>query len=70
MIIAVERRTNQLAIRETFLIARVFGCYGVDDVFHSTTCAHGGRNAPQHLSTVIVGPRCELTVYGITANWG
>jgi len=33
-----ERWTDQLAIREAFLIRGLFGWHGVESIFHRTTC--------------------------------
>jgi len=48
---AIERRADQLAIREAFLIGGLFGWYGVERFFHiAPPVALGGQNMPQHLS--------------------
>ena len=72
VVIAAQRRPNQLAIGKAFLIGGLsdgtLGWYGVQSFFHMSPPAHGGgKNATTH-EPVIVGLEWKLMRYGTTAK--
>jgi len=53
MVVAVKGGPDQFAVGEGFLIEGALGWYGIDCVFHDTTCSRV-RRGPQYRAAVFV----------------